>query len=278
MRNRPVVIVLLALFQPLSAWLALPVSALLWNLPVPVFVNDVIAQQGIFLFGFNFVLLRIAHAYAIFAVKRWSIPFSIGVLIYDTATTATASISHGSTIVTIGIIGAHLINLVMIIYFLLPQVRALYFNRKLRWWESQPRYRINLPALMNGEVTQVLDFSRSGVLVRAGECSFQLGSEVRLVLTVAGEDYSFSGVVVNKTMTGGGAIGVQFADLRLKDRQRIRKLAQFFEKDNTIERFPERSSLFQDYKGEFKDLARGKKLVPDIQIKPAESLQRDQVA
>lgn len=62
------------------------------------------------------------------------------------------------------------LTLFVIVYFLIPDVRAPFFNRKLRWWESKPRYRTTIPARISGnKVTfqsEILNISQTGAFLK----------------------------------------------------------------------------------------------------------------
>ncbi len=62
------------------------------------------------------------------------------------------------------------ITLLTIAYFLAPTVRAPFFNRNLRWWESKPRYRITIPAKVTGNKitfqTEIINISQTGAFLK----------------------------------------------------------------------------------------------------------------
>jgi hypothetical protein len=62
------------------------------------------------------------------------------------------------------------ITLFTIAYFLVPDVRAPFFNKKLRWWESKPRYRITIPAKITGNKitfqSEIMNISQTGAFLK----------------------------------------------------------------------------------------------------------------
>jgi hypothetical protein len=63
-----------------------------------------------------------------------------------------------------------IITLLTIGYFLIPDVRAPFFNRKLRWWENKPRYRTIIPTKITGNKitfqSEILNISQSGAFLK----------------------------------------------------------------------------------------------------------------
>lgn len=76
-----------------------------------------------------------------------------------------------------------LMNLALFIYFLIPEVRIVFINPRIRWWESKPRYRTNIPGeiLFQGFTSPVVieDLSVGGVGVVA-RASPDMGSIVEV--------------------------------------------------------------------------------------------------
>ena len=62
------------------------------------------------------------------------------------------------------------VTLLTIGYFLVPDVRAPFFNRKLRWWESKPRYKTSIPAKITGNKitfqSEILNISQTGAFLK----------------------------------------------------------------------------------------------------------------
>jgi hypothetical protein len=62
------------------------------------------------------------------------------------------------------------VTLATIAYFLVPDVRAPFFNKKLRWWESKPRYRITIPAKITGNKitfqSEIINISQTGAFLK----------------------------------------------------------------------------------------------------------------
>jgi hypothetical protein len=64
-------------------------------------------------------------------------------------------------------------------------IRAPYFNPRLRWWESDPRYRVHFGCTIadscNFDTAEVVDISKSGIHIHSA-CPVEKGSHVKLSL------------------------------------------------------------------------------------------------
>lgn len=95
---------------------------------------------------FEFWCLMPLAGFAIFYIRWWSYPVVIVATMWM-ATSNLATWRHNPLAVPSWIIVLMLVlDLALIGYLLLPQVRLTYFNPRVRWWETQPRYAIKTSA------------------------------------------------------------------------------------------------------------------------------------
>jgi hypothetical protein len=90
---------------------------------------------------FNMVFPSLLAGFAIFKVRKWSyIVFLICMtwLSIDMIISLPTAWTLNDLFLTVLIPMS--INILYVSYILLPNVRAAYFNPKLRWWENKPRY------------------------------------------------------------------------------------------------------------------------------------------
>src|SRR6185295_9173146 len=143
MRRRPWPIVILALLQLLSP--VLSVTLLAWKLQTPVrhFVWMLVkygsASQLFELFGTSLIT-----AAAIWAVKKWSYPVFIGIFAWGAYSNFSVWHQYPQVYSLATLLAVNIVNLGLVSYFLVPAVSAAYFNPRLRWWESKPRYSVDL--------------------------------------------------------------------------------------------------------------------------------------
>lgn len=117
------------------------------------------------------------------------------------------------------------------------EVRVPYFLPKIRWWESNPRYRLTVPVQITradgGSIAgEILDLSLGG-------CFIKLRSEVlqdenlMVNFTVFGQPIQGPGVVVwrtQSTVTHPKGVGVKFGNLTRPQRKALKAITQRLKK------------------------------------------------
>ena len=114
-------------------------------------------------------LAPIIAGLAIYLCRKWSF------FLYLLCMTALFLISfvefldHSSAAVFIELILVLVINTSIVGYFLIPAVRAVYINPRLRWWESDARYQFEWPVTFTQDMTsfrgQIRNISNSGLFI-----------------------------------------------------------------------------------------------------------------
>jgi hypothetical protein len=100
------------------------------------------------------------------------------------------------------------------------EVRVPYFLPKIRWWESNPRYRLSVPVALSrqsGESLQgeVLDLSASGCFIKLRTDLLQ-DELVTLAFTIFGQPVQISGTIVWRTasaVTHPKGVGLKFGPI-----------------------------------------------------------------
>jgi hypothetical protein len=92
------------------------------------------------------ILAPMIAGVAIYACKKWSF------YVYLLAITALFVFSYIGFLSKEGAIGffplllVYLVNIAVVVFFLIPAVRNIYFDRRMRWWEIKPRYHCDFKA------------------------------------------------------------------------------------------------------------------------------------
>jgi len=78
-------------------------------------------------------------------------------------------------------------------YFLLPAVRAAYFNAKLRWWETKPRYLVNIPASFGRKGASsargtMVNLSEGGAFLKTAR-KYKKSQKIHVQFYLLGRDY-----------------------------------------------------------------------------------------
>lgn len=129
------------------------------------------------------------------------------------------------------------------------ELRVPYFSPRIRWWESNPRYKLNVPVKgtqSNGGVPftgDILDISMGGCFIKLrGELA--LDEQIGLAFAVFGHQLQCEGVVVWKTqstVTHPRGVGVKFLPLSRAQKRdlkqtmkRLKKIATFYTRNRYL--------------------------------------------
>ncbi len=118
------------------------------------------------------------------------------------------------------------VTLTVMAVFWRAEFRRPYMEPRLRWWETAPRFRVDLPVRVGSVETRLLDISRTGALVEGG-LEAEAGSRVRLAF----KDFEVPAVVVRVAMNH--ATGLQFKDVTWSERRALKAYLRALEKDPT---------------------------------------------
>jgi hypothetical protein len=122
-------------------------------------------------------------------------------------------------------------------YFLIPEVREPFFNRKLRWWETKPRYQALIPGTLSVRnltfETQILDISVTGAFVKDSDL-LVLGDTYQLQFEYQGISIQVPVEVVSKHMINKQiGYGIHFRPLSIVQKLRIYKTVQRLRKSES---------------------------------------------
>lgn len=102
------------------------------------------------------------------------------------------------------------VDILAVAYFVVPSVRKLYFDPRIRWWETAPRYVFNTPGTISGVLGTIRNISEGGAMVEMG-AGCPNGQTVELVWRFDSQSYAVSGRVVYCRAVGDRtACGVRF--------------------------------------------------------------------
>lgn len=106
----------------------------------------------------------------------------------------------------------YIFNILVVVYFMVPSVRTIYWDPKVRWWESSPRYKTSTGVRFKFKdkiYEAIMDnFSISGVFI----LSDFIPAHDELVwfgFEYDGVNYEFNGQVVNHSNSRLNGFGVK---------------------------------------------------------------------
>ncbi|MBK9294030.1 MAG: PilZ domain-containing protein [Oligoflexia bacterium] len=118
-------------------------------------------------------------------------------------------------------------------FFLQKHITAPYFNPKLRWWESSPRFKTLIAAsvqyLQKVYDAEVLDISKGGCFVYCNK-HLNLGDEVVVEFSYNGNLFRAAGDVVWLSERAPSGFGIKFKNIRLGDKWSLAKILKDLKK------------------------------------------------
>lgn len=117
------------------------------------------------------------------------------------------------------------------------EIRVPYFLPKIRWWESNPRYRLSVPITLrrSNELQQkgeILDISMGGCFIKL-RTELEQDESLDLEFTIFGQPFHCTGTVVwrtQSTVTHPKGVGVKFGPLSRADRRLLKAVTQRLKK------------------------------------------------
>ncbi|OFZ05138.1 MAG: hypothetical protein A2070_04555 [Bdellovibrionales bacterium GWC1_52_8] len=166
--------------------------------------------------GLELILYPLA-AIAIYAVKGWSYPVFLLILASDSYLKFEGWQDFPEAFTFELFFATLAVNAVIVGYFLIPTVRAAYFDKRLRWWESKPRYRVKLRGLIKTEQLTArctaLNISEGGVFIKASHV-LEPGSALNIELLIMGKKLLLSAVVIYARTGEPSCYGLKFRHTR----------------------------------------------------------------
>lgn len=140
MKRKPwplIVLTLLHLFAPVGNIVA---NAIFANVSIAVYTRALFHPDEL-LRTFIFLCIPIVGGILIYVCKKWSYYLYLVLMTFPFCYSYMSWQAQPTVELGVYLIAFYLINLIVVGYFILPQVRQVYFDSRLRWWETQPRFK-----------------------------------------------------------------------------------------------------------------------------------------
>lgn len=233
MHRRPWPITILAIAQFFAPFTGLYVSAWAHHAPYRAFVASVI-QTGSFWNLAELFALPVATGVSMLIYRKWTYPLFIAAMMWTFGENIFIWLKHPTVFGILPIAILNVPNLGVIAYFCVPGVRRVYFDARIRWWESKPRYQVDWNAGLDRGSShsqcRVRDISEGGLFFEIEKGSaLQLGEMVRIHLKFSTKEFSVPGKVVHKRERGQGNVrimgaGILFGEISKPERKAINGL------------------------------------------------------
>ncbi|MBY0470446.1 PilZ domain-containing protein [bacterium] len=228
-------------------------------------------QNNLEIFG-----LPVIAALSIFAMKRWSYAIFLAIMFWNAYQNFFTWKETQDVFGIASLAAVQIMNLGLVTYFLIPAVRLGYFDSRLRWWESSPRFdvKIGASAKVHGSTypCKILDISEGGFFVEfSSSKKIAQFKHIEIQFRFLNLVVSAPGHAVHARQEGekkgyARGFGCQFGNLNTKTKAKIKKLSRAlqllgFEPKLTDNRLTWKSDFKHWVRGVFSS---GKGLVPNI--------------
>ena len=215
MRRRPWSLVILAILHFLAPIGNLILNALIVQESVLKYFVRAMSPEYL---GQNWVIVvaPVVAGVSIYSCKKWSYYVYLFAITLLFIFSYTGYLSKSEAIGFFPILLVYIVNISVVSFFLLPAVRSIYFDRRMRWWEIQPRYKCNFQCeftnLKGGEskLGQVGNISANGLFLRADEMPEDQDEIVVELPFDEGINLRFKGRVIVHNRVDAVGFGVQF--------------------------------------------------------------------
>jgi len=216
----------------------------------PWHVVSVIYNNESTLYFLQFLFLFPIAGIAIYAVKKWSLPvfLLVELLVLIINSQYLNELYQTNQLWLFGcFIFFGLLNLTIVTYLLIPAVRIAYVDPKIRWWESDPRYSVNIDCIIDNNITgQIKNISIGGVFIKTNN-NLEIDSNARLIFkfqTPSSKNHINTKIrVLHKFRINNiDGYGVLFVDLSKDNKYLLKSIIKFLDRSN-VERRPPRRNL-----------------------------------
>lgn len=169
MKRKPWALIVIALLHLLSPIGNIIANSYLSRVSVPVYVKALFTPDELFRTSI-FLFIPVLGGFLIYLCKKWSYYLYMILMTIPFIYSYNSWQSQPNQNLGIYLILFYLINLLVVGYFVLPQVRQVYFDPRLRWWETKPRYKAEFETDVNwleksakGEIKNI---SEGGIFIQ----------------------------------------------------------------------------------------------------------------
>ncbi|MBO9667144.1 MAG: PilZ domain-containing protein [Bdellovibrio sp.] len=183
---------------------------------------------------FIYVVVPIIAGIMIFICRRWSYWVYLACLALVFFSNLYSFSTNMNWMNFGALIAVLVVDLLAVAYFVVPAVRQVYFDPRIRWWEAAPRFVFKHQATVNDAEGEINNISRGGLFIRT-KLNLEEGQQVSLEWSYEDIPYQVPGKVVYKSNRAASeGYGVQFAE----ENKAVKKLCQLL--DSRGQMVPER--------------------------------------
>lgn len=172
MRKRPWTLIVLAVLHVFAPFGNIIFNALITGQSVEFYMRRSLSLDYLQA-NWVIVLAPIIAGVAIYACKKWSFYVYLLSIVALFIASYQGYLSKAGSLGLAPVIFVYLINILVVVYFLIPAVRNIYFDKRMRWWEVKPRYKCDYTAQWKFEDDEVVhaghinNFSVNGLFLKS---------------------------------------------------------------------------------------------------------------
>lgn len=235
MKQRPWPLLTLALAHLLTPVGNILVNSWLLEVNIKNYVEILLLPQNIG-HAFVFFIVPIVSAVLIFIFRKWSYYAYICVMMIPFFYSLNSWLEQPKVATGIALILFYAVNIVIVRYFMHSAVRKVYFDARLRWWETKPRYLTDFVGhlmIQGQELTgQVKNISDGGLYLEC-ESQIPLNEMFDLKFKFGEEEYKLAGSAVYKRTSAPAGYGLKL-QLNSEMKTQLQKLLKHLEAEGSL--------------------------------------------
>lgn len=140
-----------------------------------------------------------------------------------------------------------MLSVAVFVSFLFPQVRKPFFDRRIRWWEPQTRYNVQISCRLHSSFlsysAQMMNISRTGAFLEDA-AHLRVGDRLTMEFNFLGQNIEVPIIVVHQhTIQNQTGYGVKFAFKSFGQSIKIAKVISVIRRSHGLFKEPKESKL-----------------------------------
>jgi hypothetical protein len=211
-------------------------NSMLYQIPIAHYCRALFYTGNRIDFGM-IVFVPLIAGTCIYLTKRWSFILYILVMCFPIIYTSLKWYQNPSGKVGLSVLSLYLVNILVVSYFMLPTVRKIYFDPRLRWWETKPRYLtdfvanllVSEPAGLTGHVKNI---SVGGLYVET-EAELELHKQLQIFFKYGDQEINIKAEPVFRRSIPPAGYGFQVSREETKKSQ-LRKVVRSLKHNSAV--------------------------------------------
>lgn len=230
MKQRPWPIIILAAFHVVAPVGNILFNAMLTKIPLGIYMKALLLSENRLTLAI-FTLVPILGAVFIFMCRKWSYIAYVTLMIIPVSYSIIEYAKNSTFAMGVGLAVFFVINFLVVGYFLKPAVRRLYFDPRMRWWETKPRYKADFQCQVELKGQQhwveIKNISEGGAFLETSS-EFQEGDLLKIYFKDSAGVLALNGEVVYRRHAQPVGYGFKFEKVSSREprlKELIRKLS-----------------------------------------------------